>query len=463
MKLDFQSIVQITAGSLTPSKAQGSVSGISTDSRSTQPGDLFVPLRGPNFDGHDFLLQAARNGAVACLSEEVISGFPVPIIRVNDALQALGDLAAALRQAFAGPVVAVTGSSGKTTTKEMLGAILGLNGPGLITPGNFNNLVGLPQTLFALREEHRWAVLEMGMSALGEIARLAEIAQPQIGVITNIGAAHLETLRGLDGVARAKGELFAALPPEGTAVINADDSRVLALPVANGAHRLLFGCSEQATVRAEEIQLWEGGVRFRLHLPDGSYPVQLHAWGRYNVHNALAAAAAAHALLVPGQVIVRGLESFRPCAGRMEVSELADDVLLLEDCYNANPMAVKAALATLAELPGKGRNIAVLGDMLELGEAAPQLHREVGQAAAGCVDELLLLGELSLETAAAACHAGMKKERVTVASDHQDLVGRLLQIVQPGDRVLVKGSRGMAMGKICTALKVCHPQQAVGH
>ena len=463
MKLDFQSIVQITAGSLTPTKAQGRVSGISTDSRSTQPGDLFVPLRGPNFDGHDFLLQAARNGAVACLSEEVISGFPVPIIRVNDALRALGDLAAARRQAFFGPVVAVTGSSGKTTTKEMLGAILGLDGQGLITPGNFNNLVGLPQTLFALKEEHRWAVLEMGMSALGEIARLAEIAQPQIGVITNLGEAHLETLRGLDGVARAKGELFAALPSEGTAVINADDSRVLALPVANGAHRLLFGCSEQATVRAEGIELWEGGVRFRLHLPDGSYPVQLHAWGRYNVHNALAAAAAAHVLLVQGADIVRGLESFRPCAGRMEVTTLADDVMLLEDSYNSNPMAVKAALATLAELPGKGRNIAVLGDMLELGEAALQLHREVGHTAAGCVDELLLLGELSLATATAACHAGMKQERVTVASDHQDLVDRLLQIVQPGDRVLVKGSRGMAMEKICTALKVCHPQHAVRH
>lgn len=463
MKLDFQSIVQITAGSLTPSKAQGSVSGISTDSRSTQPGDLFVPLRGPNFDGHDFLLQAARNGAAACLSEEVISGFPVPIIRVNDALRALGDLAGARRQAFAGPVVAVTGSSGKTTTKEMLGAILRLTGPGLITPGNFNNLVGLPQTLFDLTEEHRWAVLEMGMSALGEIARLAEIAQPHIGVITNIGAAHLETLRGLDGVARAKGELFAALPPEGTAVINADDSRVLALPVANGAQRLLFGCSEQAKVRAEQIDIWEGGVSFRLHLPDGSYRVKLNAWGRYNVHNALAAAATAHALLVPGPDIVRGLESFKPCAGRMEVTALADDVLLLEDCYNANPLAVKAALATLAELPGKGRNVAVLGDMLELGDAAAQLHREVGQVAAGCVDELLLLGDFALETAAAARHAGLKKPKITIAADHQDLIGRLLQIVQPGDRVLIKGSRGMAMEKICAALKAGHPQQAVGH
>ncbi len=463
MKLDLQSIVQIAAGSLTPARAQGTISGISTDSRTTRPGDLFVPLRGPSFDGHDFLLQAARKGAVACLSEEVIAGFPVPVIRVKDTLRALGDLAAACRQSFGGPVVAVTGSSGKTTTKEMLGAILGLTGPGLITPGNFNNLVGLPHTLFQLNQEHRWAVLEMGMSARGEIARLAEIAAPQIGVITNIGAAHLETLNGLDGVARAKGELFAALPPQGTAVINADDERVLTLPVANGVQRQLFGCSESATVRAENIELRSGGVRFRLCLPGGSYAVQLQAWGRYNVHNALAAAAVAHALHIDASLIVRGLESFRPCAGRMEVIALADEVVLLEDCYNANPLAVKAALATLAELPGPGRNIAVLGDMLELGAAGPQLHREVGQAAADCVDQLLLLGELAVETAAAARHAGLTDSQITIAADHDRLIERLLQMVQPGDRVLVKGSRGMTMEKICAALKGCHPQQAVGH
>jgi UDP-N-acetylmuramoyl-tripeptide--D-alanyl-D-alanine ligase len=181
------------------------------------------------------------------------------------------------------------------------------------------------------------------------------------------------------------------------------------------------------------------------------------------VHNALAAAAVAHALQIDASLIVRGLESFRPCAGRMEVIALADDVLLLEDCYNANPLAVKAALATLAELPGAGRNIAVLGDMLELGAAGPQLHREVGQAAAGCVDQLLLLGELAVETAAAARHAGLANGQITIAVDHKQLIDRLLQIVQPGDRVLVKGSRGMAMEKICAALKGCHPQQAVGH
>ncbi len=465
MELDLQSIVQITAGSLTAPRAQGGlwVSGVSTDSRTTRPGDLFIPLRGPHFDGHDFLLQAVRNGAVACLSEEVIAGFPVPVIRVGDTLRALGDLAAARRRAFAGPVVAVTGSAGKTTTKEMLGAILSLTGPGLMTPGNFNNLVGLPLTLFSFSDEHRWAVLEMGMSALGEIARLTRIAQPRIGVITNVGAAHLETLRSMDGVARAKGELFAALPADGTAVINGDDHRVLALPVANGARRLVFGCGEQATVRGEAIESGPEGVRFQLVLAEGRFPVRLQCLGRFNVHNALAAAAAAVALEIDAATIVRGLERFRPCAGRMEVSTLVDGVLLLEDCYNANPQAVKAALATLAEVPGKGRNIAVLGDMLELGEAAGDLHREIGRSAAGCVDELLLLGTMAAETADGARQAGLDRSHIAVTTDHQQLVDRLQRLLRPGDRVLVKGSRGMAMEKVCSALKTIRPQQAVGH
>lgn len=226
MKLTLQQIAHIVGGDLSPSGARATVSGISTDSRTVGRGELFVPLRGDRFDGHDFLCQAARMGAAVCLSEEVLAGFPVPAIRVEDTLAALGQLAAALRRDFSGPVIAVTGSSGKTTTKEMLSAILSLSGAGLKTAGNFNNLIGLPLTLFRLEAAHRWAILEMGMSARREIARLAEIADPGVGVITNVGPAHLETLENLDGVARAKGELFAALKPGGTAVINADDELV---------------------------------------------------------------------------------------------------------------------------------------------------------------------------------------------------------------------------------------------
>jgi UDP-N-acetylmuramoyl-tripeptide--D-alanyl-D-alanine ligase len=463
MKYDIQAIARITGGALTPAKVQTAIAGISTDSRTTAGGELFVPLHGPNFDGHDFLMQAVRNGAAACLSEEVIAGFPVPVVRVQDTLKALGDLAAAHRRLLRGPLVAVTGSSGKTTTKEMLGAILKDSGPVLITQGNFNNLVGLPHTLFRLAEEHCWAVLEMGMSARGEIARLTEIAAPDVGVITNIGPAHLETLHGLDGVARAKGELFAGLDQGGTAVINADDVRVAGLPVANGVRRLLFGCTPAADVRADRISLWPEGVAFRLCLPQGNWSVKLRIHGRYNVHNALAAAAAAYALGIEPTQMVRGLESFRPCAGRMETCLLADGVMLLEDCYNANPLAVKAALATLDEFPGDGRRVAVLGDMLELGSTAAELHQEVGREAARRADLLILLGDFAPQTAAGARQGGLRADRIVLAASHDEAVRQLQKQLQAGDRVLIKGSRGMTMERICTALKTEGKRRVVGH
>ncbi len=453
MKMNLQKIAEIVGARVTPEVGKRVIGGFSTDSRNLNPGELFIPLRGETFDGHDYFLQAVQRGAAACLSEEVVAGLPVPVLRVSDTLKALGDLAAAVRNSFSGPLVGITGSSGKTTTKEMLSTILALTGEGLKTEGNFNNLIGLPHTLFRIAPQHRWAVLEMGMSARGEIARLAEIARPQTGIITNIGPAHLETLHGIEGVARAKGELFAALPAGGTAIINADDERVAALPVANGVRRLLFGLAAEAQVRADQIVAQGEGVGFRLLLPQGAFPVRLAIAGRHNVHNALAAAAAAHTLGVEPQVIVSGLESFRPYSGRMETVRLSDGALLLEDTYNANPLSMKAALTALDEMGGPGRRIAVLGDMLELGAESPLLHREVGTAAASHVDFLLLLGDLAADIATGACSAGMKAERVRRVESHQAALAQLRDIIRPGDRILVKGSRGMRMEKICAELR----------
>jgi len=455
MKFEFAEIVEATGGRLTPANARGSVSGISTDSRTIRPGELFVPLRGTNFDGHDFLARALRNGAGACLSEEVLAAFPVPVVRVSNTLTALGDLAAAARRKFANPVVAVTGSSGKTTTKEMLAGILSLTAPGLKSQGNFNNLVGLPLTLFQLQPEHRWAVLEMGMSARGEIARLAEIGAPTIGIITNVGPAHLETLHGLDGVARAKGELFAALGPGCTAVINADDEKVAAIPVANGVNRLLFGLSPQATVRAEQIVVRGERVAFELCLPEGRWPVLLSVAGRFNVLNALAAAAAARAMQVPDEVIARGLAAYRPISGRMETSVLENGVVLVEDTYNANPLSMQAALRALDEMGGEGRRIAVLGDMLELGDASDELHRQVGAAVARHCDLLLVLGKQAEQTAAGALEAGLAPDRVRILANHDEAIHCLQSLLQPTDRLLIKGSRGMRMEIISTGLH-CH-------
>jgi UDP-N-acetylmuramoyl-tripeptide--D-alanyl-D-alanine ligase len=463
MNLDLQKIAQLTAGRLSPAGARVTVTGISTDSRSVCPGELFVPLRGEKFDGHDFLTQAVRRGAAACLSEDVIAGFPVPVIQVANTLQALGDLAAAIRRDFSGPVVAVTGSSGKTTTKEMLASILSGTAPGLKTEGNFNNLVGLPLTLFRLAPEDCWAVLEMGMSARGEIARLAEIALPDVGIITNVGPAHLETLHGLDGVARAKGELFAALKAGGTAVINADDERVAQLPVANGVRRLHYGFSASAEIRAEEVAVAGAAVSFRLILPEGAWPVTLAVAGRHNVYNALAAAAAAAALAVPAAAIVRGLQNFRGGHGRMELVDLGNGTVLIEDTYNANPLSVRAALTALDEMGGGGRRIAVLGDMLELGAAAAELHRQIGAEAAQCCDFLILLGGMASETAAGARQQGMAADRVQIVSSHVEAADRLRSLLRPGDRLLVKGSRGMQMEKVGAALRESEHSLAAGN
>ncbi len=463
MKLSVRRIAEITGGRLSPAGAEGVVRGISTDSRTIRPGELFVPLRGPKYDGHDFLLRALQNGAAACLSEEVIAGLKVPVIQVEDSLRALGDLAAAHRRNYQGPLVAVTGSSGKTTTKEMLAAILERTAPGLKSAGNFNNLVGVPLTLFGLRpEEHRWAVIEMGMSARGEIARLAEIAAPTLGLITNIGPAHLETLHGLDGVARAKGELFAALQPGAVAVINADDPRVLALPVANGVHRLLYGLSGEAEVRAEAVVARGRQVRFRLCVGDRSARVVLPVAGRFNVSNALAAAAVARALGVPFDTIVAGLCGFRPLQGRMQLCPLASGALLLKDDYNANPLSMGAALEALDQLDGEGRRIAVLGDMFELGDESHRLHREVGARAARHCDLLLLLGDMAGVMADGARAAGLAPRRIRIATDHEEAAACLARVLRTGDRVLVKGSRGMRMERIADRLLRAGDQAKAG-
>ncbi|PLX98669.1 MAG: UDP-N-acetylmuramoyl-tripeptide--D-alanyl-D-alanine ligase [Desulfuromonas sp.] len=456
MEFNIRDIARITEGTLYPADARGMVDGISTDSRTIGSGELFVPLRGPNFDGHDFLTLAVKSGAAACLSEDVVNGLPVPVIVVDDTLKALGRLAADVRNRFAGPVVGITGSSGKTTTKEMLAGILSLTRPGLLTAGNFNNLIGLPLTLFRNRDECEWMVLEMGMSARGEIARLSEIASPTVGIITNIGPAHLETLHGMEGVARAKGELFEALPEDGFAIVNADDDFVVNLPVANKVRRILYGSAESAEIRAESIIARGSGVTFRLVTPEGNWPVQLKIAGRHNVYNALAAAAAAHVLGVDGRTIVRGLEQFQPCCGRMETISLGCDVLLLEDSYNANPLSVKAALQTLSEMNGLGRHIAVLGDMLELGEQSAELHTEVGRQAADLVDILIVMGEMKDAVAAGYGTQETAAKEIYLVNSHQEAIDILRDMIQPGDRILVKGSRGMRMEKVSKALRGMH-------
>lgn len=436
---------------------EGMVTGVSTDSRNVTADRLFVPLKGAKFDGHDFIPGVAQLGVRAMLaSREWLASHGVPagatVVAVADTLRALGDLAAYHRNRFALPIVGVTGSNGKTTTKEMLAAILSFTGPGLKTTGNLNNLIGLPQMLFQLDGSHRWAVLEMGMSELGEIDRLAEIAKPSVGIITNAFPAHLASMGSVDTVAKAKGELFLRLPSGGYAVYNADDPRIAARPVAGGVQRISFGLND-AEVTARSIEnLGVAGQRFLLRLPGKEVSVTLRAFGRHNIYNALAAAAAAFVIGVKPQLIREGLEYFTPYDKRFKLEEHAG-VVLIDDSYNANPSSVEAALSTLREMKGNKRAIAVLGDMLELGADAEAAHTAVGRIAASCVERLYVMGEMASRVAGGAVAAGMPAGSVVVAQGHEEILDDLLKNMDQGDFVLVKGSRGMRMEIVAEGIR----------
>ncbi len=451
---DVTEIAAVTGGSIYGAY-RGEVSAVSTDSRTVRAGELFVPLRGERFNGHHFIGPVADNGVAVVLADEDLPAdvaSRVTVIRVADTLRALGDLAACFRRRFPISVVGVTGSNGKTTTKEMLATILGQTGPGLKTAGNLNNLIGVPQMLFRLDRCHQWAILEMGMSEPGEIDRLAEIAAPRTGIVLNAFPAHLESMKSVAGVARAKGELLLRLPAGGTAVINADDPLISRQPSAAGVRRLTFGLGE-ADVRATDIvSLAAEGQRFVLRLDGKSYPILLRSLGKHSVYNALAAAAAAHALGIEPGLIRGGLELFRPFDKRF-LLERHGGLILIDDSYNANPASMEAALTTLSDIKGGGRAFVALGDMLELGNEENELHRALGVQAARVADRLYLYGALTAHTAEGALAAGMAGSDVVRVSGHAEIVADIEARAGEGDFVLVKGSRGMRMDRVAEGIR----------
>lgn len=457
MLFALEDIREATGGTLIGGGDAAGVNGVSTDSRTVAADELFVPLRGERFDGHDYLAAACARGVRIVLADRRwLEGNKLPAgvaaVSVDDTLKALGDLASFHRRRFAVPVVAVTGSNGKTTTKEMLAAILEQTGPGLKTEGNLNNLVGLPQMLFRFNETHRWAVLEIGMSAFGEIDRLAEIARPDVGLITNAYPAHLETLGSVEGVAKAKGELFLRLKEGGCAVFNADDPLIGRCPSPGGVRRVSFGL-HNADVTAEAVEnLGRKGQRFMLRLPTASIPVTLRAFGRHNIANALAAAAVAHVLGVSPETIASGLGEFSPYARRFNLEEVGE-VVLIDDSYNANPASMAAALTTLREIREGHRAVAVLGDMLELGEGTEEAHRQLGLLAATCIDRLYVMGSMAGIVAAGAMEGGLAEDNVIVATNHDAIVADLRRNALGGDFILVKGSRGLAMDRVSEKIR----------
>lgn len=419
---------------------------VCTDTRALQPGDLFVALRGTNFDGHNFITDAASRGASAALVS-LAADYPVSSLCVTDTLQALGLLAALNRRHFAGKLVAITGSSGKTTVKNLLATILAAQAPTLATAGNFNNEIGLPLSLLRLQEQHEFAVIEMGASRAGDISYLCELAVPDVSILLNALPAHLEGFGDVSGVASAKGEIFSALDTEGTAVINADSEFApLWRSMAQGRHCIEFGLTGEAAVSARNIE--DRGVlgsRFQLLAEPGEVGVELALPGRHNVVNALAASAAAIALGVSLPDIASALACAHSQPGRMHATTLASGAVVIDDSYNANPGSVKAAIDTLAGCEGRG--ILVLGTMGELGPDSEQLHLDVGRyARQQGIAELWLTG---VETQATARGFG---EGAEYCADLHALIQRIQGRFSEGDVVLVKGSRSAGTDAVVTAL-----------
>lgn len=419
---------------------------VTTDTRKVQPGDLFVALKGEHFDGHEFVAQAASLGAAAALVSRSLDS-DLPQIVVADTLTTLQEYAAAWRQDFELPVVAVTGSNGKTTTKQMLAAIFAARGPVLATAGNFNNHIGLPLTLLSLRQQHRTAVIEMGASHAGEIALLTRLTRPDVGVITQAGDAHLEGFGSREGVARAKGELFAGLH-RGVAVINADDAYApLWRELAASASMITFGVEAQADVCARNIEPLAagGGTRFELCAVGSRQTVNLPLPGRHNVCNALAAAACAVALGMDLHDIAAGLAQVQSAQGRVTWKTTPQGARLLDDSYNANPTSLNAGMELLATLPGE--RWLVLGDMAELGGDALRLHEQAGITARRLgLNRLYAVGELAGAAARAFGNGGH-----TFAT-HDALAVALRPELDDNVALLVKGSRSARMERVVAAL-----------
>ncbi|RIL06738.1 MAG: UDP-N-acetylmuramoyl-tripeptide--D-alanyl-D-alanine ligase [Proteobacteria bacterium] len=457
--LAITDVLRWTGGTLRAGDAARICTGVGIDSRRVAPGQLFVAIRGPRHDAHGFLESAAAAGAAGVL---VARDAAIPdgvrarcaVVAVEDTTAALGALAAGYRGSWDGPVVVITGSNGKTTTKEMCAAILSVRAPCLKTEGNLNNHYGLPLTMLRREATHRAAVLEIGMNHAGEIAPLAAIARPTVGLITNVGTAHVENLGSQEAIAAEKGALFEALPEGAVAVANADDPRVVAQLARSKARPLLFGRGAGADVRAEQVVALGGrGCAFELVAPQGRTAVRVAGVGQIPVVNALAAAAAALAAGATLGEVAAGLEDYRPPHGRLEPVALPRNVILLNDTYNANPQSMEVALRSLAELKGASRGIAVVGDMGELGETAPAAHRATGRLAAALgLDFVFALGRHAGEVVAGAVEGGLARERAVEGADHADLAARVAAVLRGSDWVLVKGSRSMQMERVVEAL-----------
>ncbi len=422
-------------------------SGVSIDTRTLKPGQLYIALRGEKFDGHNFLKEALNaKAAAAIVSQDETTGLPT--LKVANTRQALADLARFHRQQFAIPIIAVTGSCGKTTTKALLASVFSQAGKVLFSVNSFNNDIGVPLTLLQLTPEHQYAITEMGANHPGEIAFLTHLVHPEVAIITNAAQAHLEGFGDVDGVACAKGEIFQGLGAHGVAVINADDDHAEFWKQLSGSRRVItFGVTAPADVSARQIHYNENGqAGFELVIAGQSTPVQLRLMGAHNIHNALAAAAAGYAQGLPLTAIQAGLNAATAEKQRLIEQRSPEGALIIDDSYNANPLSMRAAIQILSQRAGE--RILVMGDMCELGEKAVKYHQEIGQEAKNSgIEQLYCYGNLSRHAASA---FGKKAQSFP---SHDELIQALKPHLHPQVTVLIKGSHSMQMEKVVAALK----------
>jgi len=452
-------------GTLRRGNARAEFTGVTIDSRQVGAGELFVAIAGPRHDGHEHVGSAAAAGATGAV---VRRGFALPVglpdafclVEADDTTRALGAIAAGHRALYRGPLVAITGSNGKTSTKEMCAAILSVRAPCLKTAGNLNNEYGLPLTLLRRKPEHACVVVELGMNHRGEIARLAAIAQPTVGVLGNVGTAHIEHLGSREAIAEEKGDLLAALPASGVAVANADDPLASAQAGRSRARALRFGLAAGADVRGSDVRALPAGYAFRLRAPQGETELVVAGLAETAVQNALAACAGALASGAPLADLAPGLAAYAPVRGRLQPLSLEHDVLVVDDTYNANPQSMEVALRALAQPRGERgpiRRIAVLGDMGELGKESEGAHRAAGALAARLgIDLLFAVGAHAGEVAEAARAGGLPGARVHALADAERAAEAVLAVLLPRDRVLVKGSRSMRMERVVDRIAQAH-------
>ena len=451
-KLTLQNIAIAVGGTYVGKQMQKSltVSAITTDSREVDQGSLFVPIAGNRVDGHDFIKQVMEKGALCTLSERDLPGVSYPYIRVESSLQAVKDIAEFYLQQLQIPVVGVTGSVGKTSTKEMIAAVLEQKYKVLKTQGNFNNELGLPLTVFNLRENDEIAVLEMGISEFGEMHRLAKVARPDTCVITNIGQCHLENLKSRDGVLKAKTEIFDYLKADGKIILNGDDDKLASIRSVKNIEPLFFGITNQTEIFADQIENHGlKGISCRIHVGDESFTVLIPIPGQHMVYNALAGTAVGYTYGLSIFQIREGIQNLHSLSGRFHIIE-TQDYTIIDDCYNASPISMKASLEVLQD--ALGRKVAILGDMGELGADENALHEEVGMFAGQCnIDQVICIGPLSVYLA-----AGVKKINPDMKVIHMETKEEFLcnpeAFIKKGDTLLVKASHFMQFERIVAAL-----------